>query len=116
MGSSQSGDIQLILPFSISLLAVAVIRLTGVECCVQMHSGVRAVPRRTPEGTPPLVGRFPSPEHNAQGNRHSWWLFTGLGVRGLLYHALMAEQLCAAVLADDDSRLDPVLRRWQTWR
>lgn len=50
----------------------------------------------------------------ATGTRHQRrWLFTGLGTRGLLYHALMAELLVVAIRADDESLLPPVLRRWK---
>lgn len=89
--------------------------------CVQSKSAVRASPRFTSEGAPPLLGslgRPGTPEADAEGfrkgfRRHSRWLFTGLGTRGLLYHALMAEMLVAAIRADDESLLLPVLRRWQ---
>jgi hypothetical protein len=92
---------------------------------MQVRSGVRAVPKRTAEGAPPLLGKIPKPSTpdvaqaeasgvSGQQGHCSWWLFTGLGVRGLLYHALMAEDLAAAVCADDEDMLDPVVRRWQT--
>lgn len=48
---------------------------------------------------------------NTQHRR--WWLFTGLGTRGLLYHAMMAEMLVDAIRADDETLLLPVLRRWK---
>lgn len=90
---------------------------------LQALSGVRALPNRTGEGAPPLLGRIPAPQggpdHSVDdstathGPKPSWWLFTGLGVRGLLYHGIMAHQLAAAVLADDESLLDHSVRRWQ---
>jgi hypothetical protein len=81
---------------------------------LQVRSGVRAIPKRTAEGSPPLLGRLPqlrSPRSTP--SRCSWWLFTGLGVRGLLYHGLMAEKLSAAIIAVDERLLDDTLRRWQ---
>lgn len=73
-----------------------------------MRSGVRAVPKRTIEGAPPLLGKLPTGSHQPPT-----WLFTGLGARGFLYHALMAEKLAAAVLADDEALLPQTVRRWQ---
>ena len=135
---------------------------------LQVRSGVRAVPKHTSEGSPPLVGRiprgttassvttdkvlkqgkeptatggtaeghlYPDLEPTATGSpptgaglsptrgptqdpdREStphWWLITALGVRGLLYHALMAEYVVRAIRANgDESHIPEPLRRWQ---
>ena len=84
------------------------------------------MPNRTGEGAPPLLGRihtdnckFTQPDDGRDGGdarggeEASWWLFTGLGVRGLLYHGVMAKQLAAAVLESDEGLLDDTVRRWQ---
>lgn len=127
----------------------------------QVKSAVRAVPKFTAEGAPPLLGSFgrrssavadratstdaaepdtptvgsaavatgdaaprDAPSAAPRGRpdeadgemrtrRNRRWLYTGLGSRGLLYHALMAELLVAAIRADDDEVLPAALRRWQ---
>ena len=84
---------------------------------MQVRSGVRAVPKHTSEGSPPLVGRIarraqvPAEGPAAHGD---WWLITALGVRGLLYHALMAESVVLAIRSNgDESHIPAPLRRWQ---
>ena len=42
-----------------------------------------------------------------------WWAVTGLGARGLVYHAWLGAVLAEAVFADDESILAPELLRWQ---
>ena len=59
--------------------------------------GVRALSLRTPMGALPLLGRVP-------GRPHAWAL-VGLGARGLVYHALLAEALARSILDGDDSAL-----------
>jgi hypothetical protein len=44
---------------------------------------------------------------------HRWWAVTGLGARGLVYHAWLGTVLANAVIADDESVLAPELLRWQ---
>ncbi|GAQ81431.1 hypothetical protein KFL_000800100 [Klebsormidium nitens] len=41
------------------------------------------------------------------------WVVGGLGARGLVYHAWLAEKAARAVVHDDEALLPPVLRRWQ---
>jgi glycine/D-amino acid oxidase-like deaminating enzyme len=43
----------------------------------------------------------------------SIWVVGGLGARGLVYHAWLAEKAAAAIVHDDESLLPSVLRRWQ---
>lgn len=38
---------------------------------------------------------------------------TGLGARGLVYHAWLGELLASAVVADDESMLPEPLTRWR---
>lgn len=58
--------------------------------------GVRALPPRTQLGALPLVGQVTESERAART-----WVFAGLGARGLVYHALLAEELAHAVLTRD---------------
>ena len=53
------------------------------------------------------------PQHDF-GSHHTcrWWAVTGLGARGLVYHAWLGEQLAAAVVADDEALLPGQLTRW----
>lgn len=55
------------------------------------RAGVRAMPPRTSDGALPLAGRA----HCTAGHRHVWYV-TGLGARGLLYHAIVASWLVDA--------------------
>lgn len=76
---------------------------------------MRAIPKHTTEGSPPLVGKIRrdnAADASASG-KCSWWLATGFGVRGLLYHALMAQYLVRAVRTGDQSHIPTPLRRWQ---
>lgn len=43
------------------------------------------------------------------------WLYVGLGARGLLYHALFARQLAAAILTGDESKLEQEATAW-AWK
>lgn len=62
-------------------------------------SGVRAMPPRTQLGSVPLTGRMPRPEH-----RNAWYV-TGLGGRGLLYHAELGRTVALAALTNDEGAL-----------
>jgi glycine/D-amino acid oxidase-like deaminating enzyme len=73
-----------------------------------VRSGVRAVPSRTNLGTIPYAGRID--EHR------NCWVITGLGARGLVYHALLGELTSRAVLqgSDDVFAEFPELTRWRS--
>ena len=89
-------------------------------------SGVRARPRRSGAGRPPLAGKIES-RGNAGNN---WWIIGGLGSRGLLYSAWLGKEVAKAALADvprndggkreeektGDAALDPELTRWKRWK
>lgn len=75
-----------------------------------------------------MLGRLPRDDRGeGAGDRESsssggdgrtgrgYWVFVGLGARGLVYHAWLAQLLAAAVVADDESLLPPELREWQQW-
>jgi len=87
------------------------------------------MPPRNIQGAVPLLGRLdegnvystPSDPTHSGGTTGdidpcSTWLFVGLGARGLLYHALFAQQLAAAVLHGDEQRLEPDVRAWKQGR
>ncbi len=82
--------------------------------------GVRALPPRTPAGALPLAGRLRLPGGAAAAAASAGaapaaaappdvWLLGGLGARGLVYHAWLAERLARAVLDRDDGALPPEL-------
>lgn len=60
---------------------------------VNTSSAVRLVTNRSQQGRLPIVGK-----HDGFGNV---WTLTGLGSKGLIYHALLADYLTKAMLADD---------------
>ena len=66
------------------------------------------MPRRSHLGKLPLVGRLraslPAVPLSTAGPAPVWVL-TGLGSRGLIHHAHLAEALAKAVLADDEGPL-----------
>lgn len=72
---------------------------------MQVRSGVRAITHRRHEGAVPYLGRLHSSEN--------WWVLTGLGVRGLVYHALMAELTVQAMRSQDEALIPKPLRAWQ---
>jgi hypothetical protein len=78
---------------------------------VQVRSGVRAVPQRTGEGAPPLLGKLPHSCNDTADTER--WLFTGLGVRGLLLHADMGHALAEAVVNNSEAALPATVLRWQ---
>ena len=69
-----------------------------------VRSGVRALPPRTAQGALPLAGRLRDDK--------PWWVVSGLGARGLVYHAWLGQLLAAAVLADSEALLPIQLRCW----
>jgi len=77
----------------------------------RVQFGVRSLPRRNGEGTLPLTGRLTSAADFHDDSR--WWVVTGLGARGLVYHAWLGELLASAVVADDESMLPEPLMRWR---
>jgi hypothetical protein len=69
---------------------------------VRATVGVRVLPRRSHHGKLPVVGRVRGLPRG--------WLLTGLGSRGLIHHAHLAEIVAKALLADDDSAIPPEVR------
>ena len=78
-------------------------------------AGVRALPPRSHLGYVPLTGRLPTAEGEGEGGGPigGTWLFTGLGSRGLIHHALVGAAVADAVLSGDEARLPEHTRRCQ---
>jgi len=143
-GESDKGKVEAVVAAAAELLygAMRVWPLLSRWRIREVRSGVRAMPPRAASSSMPLLGRLePTLDPKALGiqsyNTGSGsplkstgnlgssitkdgripaksWLFVGLGARGLLYHALFARQLAAAILLDDEQLLDPELRAWRS--
>jgi glycine/D-amino acid oxidase-like deaminating enzyme len=70
-----------------------------------VSKGVRLVTKRTNLGRLPIVDRL---NHNDSSN--NLWILTGLGSRGLVYHALMAKYLKEGIIHNDENLIPSVLR------
>lgn len=68
-----------------------------------VKQGVRAMPPRTSLGSLPLVGKIPANVNQAS----QAWFVTGLGARGLVYHAMVGKYLAKAVVGQDPRELPP---------
>ena len=79
------------------------------------RAGVRALPPRCELGAVPLAGRahacFCAESVARGGSAHNVWVLSGVGSRGLLYHALLAAWLVDAAASDDAARLPDEVRR-----
>ncbi|XP_043699603.1 uncharacterized protein LOC122650288 isoform X2 [Telopea speciosissima] len=77
----------------------------------EARAGVRAMPPKTPLGSLPLLGCV---DDFVDGNyRCKYWLFGGLGSRGLLYHAWLGKILSQAVLSCNESLIPSELTSWR---
>ena len=99
----------------------------AAEC----RQGVRAIAPGGPDGKLPLAGRVPSPAPPVLTGAHAHaalaseattgirptatacWVLTGLGSRGLVYHALAGEAVAKAALSGDEWEIPAEMRRWQ---
>lgn len=82
-------------------------------------AGVRAMAPRTPFGKAPLVGcidelvrdgflgKVPSP---------FYWIFGGLGSRGLIYHAWLGKKVAQAVVSQNEAFLPTEFLQWKAKR
>lgn len=77
-------------------------------------AGLRAMPPLTPHGSLPLLGRI----DNMVGinNNCKYWLFGGLGSRGLLYHAWLGKLMAEAVLSCNEQLIPYELISWKKER
>ncbi|CAI0395022.1 unnamed protein product [Linum tenue] len=74
-------------------------------------AGLRAMPPLTPHGSLPLLGCVNSLV--GQNCRSRYWLFGGLGSRGLLYHAWLGKLMAQAVLSCDEQIIPSELIAWK---
>ncbi|GFH17708.1 uncharacterized protein HaLaN_14395 [Haematococcus lacustris] len=97
----------------------AVGRVSLPSCCACVlpprRSGVRGLPPRTPAGSVPLLGRLPAPyaPEATSAAPPSFWVIAGLGARGLVWHAWLADRLARAVLSGEESDLPRDCTEWQ---
>lgn len=75
------------------------------------RAGLRAMPPLTPNGSIPLLGCV----NDLVGKTHTckYWLFGGLGSRGLLYHAWLGKLLAQAVLSRNERIIPSELTSWK---
>lgn len=71
-----------------------------------IQTGIRAVPPRNLEGAIPIVCQV----KGAPEDRFCW-LFTGLGGRGLMYHAFLGRKLAHAIIAGREHHIPGDARR-----
>ncbi|KAI3714973.1 hypothetical protein L6452_21936 [Arctium lappa] len=75
-------------------------------------AGLRAMPPLTGNGSLPLLGRID--DFISQTHASKFWLFSGLGSRGLLYHAWLGKLMAQAVLACDEEVIPSELTSWRS--
>ncbi|KAK9268555.1 hypothetical protein L1049_000309 [Liquidambar formosana] len=74
-------------------------------------AGLRAMPPLTPNGSLPLLGCVD--DFVGGNNTCKYWLFGGLGSRGLLYHGLLGKLMAQAVLSCDEKLIPSELISWK---
>ena len=75
-------------------------------------AGLRAMPPLTGNGSLPLLGLID--DFISQTHSSKFWLFSGLGSRGLLYHAWLGKLMAQAVLACDEGVIPSELTSWRS--
>ncbi|XP_027336572.1 uncharacterized protein LOC113850292 [Abrus precatorius] len=75
------------------------------------RAGLRAMPPLTPLGSLPLLGCI----NDIIGGNHTckYWLFGGLGSRGLLYHGWLGNLMAHAVLSCNEEVISSELTSWK---
>ncbi|KAL0427654.1 UNVERIFIED_CONTAM: hypothetical protein Slati_2940200 [Sesamum latifolium] len=73
--------------------------------------GLRAMPPLTADGSLPLLGCINDYVDGSQTCKY--WLFTGLGARGLLFHGWLGKLLAQAVLSHDENLIPFELTSWK---
>ncbi|KAL8189564.1 hypothetical protein R6Q57_029130 [Mikania cordata] len=77
------------------------------------RAGLRAMPPLTGNGSLPLLGQID--DLIGQTHKSKFWLFSGLGSRGLLYHALLGKLMAQAVISCDEDVIPPELTSWRPY-
>ncbi|KAL5839921.1 hypothetical protein ACOSQ4_012529 [Xanthoceras sorbifolium] len=81
-------------------------------CFTGARAGLRAMPPLTPNGSVPLLGCI----DDLVGENSSsckYWLFGGLGSRGLLYHGWLGKLMAQAVLSCNEHIIPSELTSWK---
>ncbi|KAL0345672.1 UNVERIFIED_CONTAM: hypothetical protein Sradi_4398500 [Sesamum radiatum] len=73
--------------------------------------GLRAMPPLTADGSLPLLGCID--DYVVGSETCKYWLFTGLGARGLLFHGWLGKLLAQAVLSHDENLIPFELTSWK---
>ena len=78
------------------------------------RAGLRAMPPLTPHGSLPLLGCI----NDLFDGNHTckYWLFGGLGSRGLLYHGWLGKLMAQAVLLGNEDVIPSQLTSWRRRR
>ncbi|GJD12619.1 hypothetical protein Gasu2_66930 [Galdieria sulphuraria] len=74
--------------------------------CIHIDGAFRALPERTQLGSIPIL------DLASKFKKCNIWLYTGLGSRGLLYHAWLSEHLAKAIVFNDANILPQQVRRY----
>ncbi|XP_048228111.1 uncharacterized protein LOC8262842 isoform X2 [Ricinus communis] len=75
------------------------------------RAGLRAMPPLTPQGSLPLLGCVD--DFVGDNCTCKFWLFGGLGSRGLLYHAWLGNLMSQAVLSGNERFIPAELTSWK---
>ncbi|MFS7981903.1 putative FAD dependent oxidoreductase, FAD/NAD(P)-binding domain superfamily [Helianthus anomalus] len=75
------------------------------------RAGLRAMPPLTSNGSLPLLGQLD--DLIGQTHKSKFWLFSGLGSRGLLYHAWLGKLTAQAVISCDEDVIPFELTSWR---
>ncbi|CAN4113153.1 unnamed protein product [Withania somnifera] len=74
-------------------------------------AGLRAMPPLTAEGSLPLLGCVDEFVHGPEECKY--WLYTGLGSRGLFFHAWLGKLMAQAVLSCNEDLIPSELTSWK---
>ena len=78
---------------------------------VEMRAGLRAMPPLTSLGSMPLLGCLD--EIMGEESHSRYWIVSGLGARGLLYHGLLGKLTSLAVISQDEDIIPTELTSWK---
>ncbi|KAH0970235.1 hypothetical protein GBA52_022391 [Prunus armeniaca] len=78
------------------------------------RAGLRAMPPLTPHGSLPLLGCVN--DIVGENRTSNYWLFGGLGSRGLLYHGWLGKLMAQAVLSCSEELIPDELTSWKKRR
>ena len=83
----------------------------------EAHAGVRAMAPSTPWGKLPLIGCIDE-IINVKSLRKLqypyYWIFGGLGSRGLIYHAWLGKKIAEAIISRSEASLPKELLLWRS--